>query len=107
MRKKCGSCKAIKDAEDFRKNRSLPDGLQIYCKECQRESNLRDYRNNKEELILQILSWQFDNFEKVRAYKRKYKQYEKEQRKIKNGGCSRIGRPPKRKEENQQSESQT
>jgi hypothetical protein len=56
--------------------------LQSECKACHREGTQRDYRYNKEDVIMRVLEWQIDNAEKVRAYKRKYKEYEKKQRQI-------------------------
>jgi len=37
--KRCVTCKAVKEASEFNKNRSVEDGLQHRCRECQRESH--------------------------------------------------------------------
>jgi hypothetical protein len=97
--KTCSSCKGQKLAEEFNQNSTSNDGLQPFCRSCQKEHAQRNYRYNKDDLILQVLSWQFDNIEKVRAYKRKYKEYEKSNRKTRNGGAIPTrGRPKKAKE---------
>lgn len=37
--KTCSRCKQTKDVSEFSKDSSTPDGLQYYCKECQRQYN--------------------------------------------------------------------
>lgn len=37
MKKKCPKCEIEKSCENFNKNKSRKDGLQNYCRECQKE----------------------------------------------------------------------
>jgi hypothetical protein len=56
MLKKCSKCRKDKDWSEFYKNRSAPDGLAYWCKDCTREYRQTDkskkrtkeyYKNNK------------------------------------------------------------
>jgi hypothetical protein len=42
----CQKCKERKPVESFNKNRAKKDGLQNYCRFCQRESDKNYYSNN-------------------------------------------------------------
>lgn len=48
--RKCAKCKQDKDVSCFGKSTKRPDGLQNYCKECNRQQAKLYYQNNKEEL---------------------------------------------------------
>ncbi len=39
--KKCGRCGGLFDESDFYRSGSRPDGLDCYCKQCRKESNMR------------------------------------------------------------------
>jgi hypothetical protein len=43
----CRICKKNKKNKEFNKNRALEDGLQTYCRECQKELNHQYYLKNK------------------------------------------------------------
>jgi hypothetical protein len=45
--KHCKKCNTGKDLSDFSKNRHRPDGLQRYCKICQRSYNKGHYNKDK------------------------------------------------------------
>ncbi len=75
--KRCSHCKAVKPLSEFNRNRSCPDGLQHYCKECQRESGNRYTRS-----------------EKGRASRTAYERSAKGRALIREG-CNRYGRSKK------------
>lgn len=41
--KKCSHCGQAKDASEFNKNRARSDGLQTYCRNCQKERDRENY----------------------------------------------------------------
>jgi len=45
--KQCTKCQEWKAINEFNKNRTKPDGLQGYCRECQRASNLKYAHSEK------------------------------------------------------------
>lgn len=52
MNKKiCGVCKTEKLAEEFHKNPTRKDGLQVMCKECRKKYHKKHYNINKEKYI--------------------------------------------------------
>lgn len=80
--KNCPKCKTEKQATDFGRDRSRPDGLQRYCKACccayqksfradNREAVLAErsnyYRKNRKRVLRRMQQWQQDNPDKVRA----------------------------------------
>lgn len=80
MTKTCKDCGNIKDVSDYYLSNSTWDGYRDVCKVCDKDISARVYRSTKDERIMKILEWQIDNAEKVKAYKRKYKQKEKHER---------------------------
>lgn len=46
--KLCRRCKIEKDESEFGKDKSKKDGLNIYCKECLRESSKKWQAKNKD-----------------------------------------------------------
>jgi len=46
MTKKCVKCKKVKSLDDFGKRKDTKDGIDYYCKECQRVKRLT-YRNTE------------------------------------------------------------
>jgi hypothetical protein len=48
--KRCPACGETKDASDFGRNRTLPDGLSFYCLACNRERNRAWYRQRRRSL---------------------------------------------------------
>jgi len=87
--KYCSKCKTIKAFDCFGKNKSLPDGLTYWCKEClseymdkTREHRLayhkNHYRENREYYIKKAIEISIANPEKRREYCRKsYKKWSK------------------------------
>ncbi len=45
--KQCGKCKKQKDESEFNKNSNSKDGMQYWCKKCEREYKRRHYRKNR------------------------------------------------------------
>lgn len=77
MEKFCKKCNLSKDIDDFAKNKSKKDGLNTYCKQCQKPYKDSHYRNNKERYI-----------NKNRNYREKVKQFVSEYKKDKK--CERC-----------------
>ncbi len=50
-KKYCKKCDETKDVSEFGKNRSRKDGLQLYCKNCQRKAVNQHYADNKQYYI--------------------------------------------------------
>jgi len=46
-KKKCGKCELEKNLNEFTKNKSKKDGLNNYCKECNKTYQQEHYQNNK------------------------------------------------------------
>lgn len=49
--KKCSKCKEFKDKSDFNRNIKTKDGLQYYCKDCNKSNVKNHYTNNKSKYI--------------------------------------------------------
>lgn len=49
--KRCGICKKSKPLSDFNRKASRPDGLQVVCRDCNRESSRNYYQRNREHHI--------------------------------------------------------
>lgn len=47
IKKICPKCNEYKNKDQFNKNKSKKDGLQVNCKLCQSECTKKHYRNNK------------------------------------------------------------
>lgn len=78
MNKKCHKCGQTKDATQFRKDKTQPDGLSFYCTQCKRklESSYREinretirkkdrehYRKNRD----RIIKSRKDNYDPVKS----------------------------------------
>jgi len=46
--KKCSRCKIDKELSEYNKNKSKPDGLQTFCRECAHEKFKDYYESNKD-----------------------------------------------------------
>ena len=66
--KRCPKCGETKAPAEFGKNRSRRDGLQDYCKEC----NRRYYEENREARLEYGRRYREENYEAVRKYGRRY-----------------------------------
>ncbi len=75
--KRCSKCTEFRDLSKFGKDKTRKDGLQVWCKSCQRA-----YRKaNREKLSATNRQWKKDNPEKVKAQgKRSYDHHAEERR---------------------------
>ena len=80
MEKVCKICGGRFDMAKFYTSTNNKDGYRDECIVCDGDIVRRHYYQNPEDKILQVLSWQFDNIEKVRAYRRKYKEKKRNER---------------------------
>ena len=46
--KRCSKCKTLKDKSQFGKNRTLSDGLRVWCKKCESEYARKRYEKNRD-----------------------------------------------------------
>lgn len=69
-KKRCGYCKTFLPLNDFCKNPQTSDGLESRCREC--NSGIR--KRTRPQRRLTEKSWVSRNPEKVRAYKKKYRE---------------------------------
>lgn len=92
--KLCVGCEQLKKYDDFTKNKTKKDGLNNYCKLCQkhyREKNkeqIREYQKkykqaNKEKLFLQQTNYRKNNKQKIIERNKKYRLNNKEKIKLK------------------------
>jgi len=72
MKKVCSRCGIEKNIDYFYKNRTNPDGLNYYCKECKKQYDKEWYQNHREERI------KYSQRPEVKKYR---KEYQKEWRK--------------------------
>lgn len=54
LAKRCGACREIKALTDFNRKASRADGRQEICRDCNRESSRRYYRENRDQHIATI-----------------------------------------------------
>jgi hypothetical protein len=87
--KKCTGCGKIKTDSEFYKNKMVKDGLTIFCKECCKVKNTRNYdkyidrrkeygkrytKKNKPQIMLQKIKYYQNNKEKIQQYKKRWQQ---------------------------------
>lgn len=97
--KRCSKCGQIKDSASFNRNRTEPDGLQRWCKECrksqariayQRDRDKRlqkdaEYRENNRELLrLRSRDWSKKHPDRIRAHQKRYKTLHREEYELAN-----------------------
>lgn len=70
--KKCNRCQEEKSLSEFSKNLRLEDGLERYCKDCNRASCRAYYQKNKEKTIVRVLEYHKNNPEVGRKARREY-----------------------------------
>jgi 5-methylcytosine-specific restriction endonuclease McrA len=70
--KVCAGCREAKMLDSFGSNRSTKDGLQRYCRPCQRESNRRFREANREKRAAQARDYYRRNSGHVKAYQKSY-----------------------------------
>ena len=67
--KTCSKCKERKPHSEFGKHKSMKDGLQNYCKKCQRQYNVQYYKENAEKKK----QYYKENAERIKQHKKKYR----------------------------------
>jgi hypothetical protein len=72
--KQCSKCKEIKSIGEFNKKKSSKDGHNIWCSSCTKEYKNQYYINNKEYIIKKNSKYIGLNIDRLREYKRKYRQ---------------------------------
>ena len=70
--KKCSRCKQMKDPSEFGKDKSRPDGLNIACKKCKSEANLKYRQNNRQAYLKSKNDSHKRNIEHELQYKKNY-----------------------------------
>lgn len=69
--KLCPRCKRILPSDSFSKNSSRPDGLQAYCKDCQRQQS-QDYKQKRTAKRRERISNLENGNPKLKDFTRKY-----------------------------------
>lgn len=76
--KKCSRCLETKSLFDFNKNKTTKDGLQFYCKKCQKTVNSASFQKisdeQKQARNQACKQWKENNKEQVKAYAIEYAQ---------------------------------
>jgi hypothetical protein len=84
--KTCSKCKIEKELDEFNKNKSRNDGLDIYCKKCRSQSNKQYcldnknyqknyYLNNKEKISERSKQYNINHKEEIKQYNINTKEY--------------------------------
>ena len=76
--KRCGKCGRFLPLADFNKMKSSKDGLQNYCKDCQKEMYAEWYAHNKEAIADYKAQYRQANKEAIADYQAQYRQANKE-----------------------------
>ena len=71
--KTCTTCLKEKPLTDFRRQSKNKDGLKYTCKECDDKRARMRYKTKKTKILSQVKEWQSKNPERVKFYKRKYR----------------------------------
>jgi hypothetical protein len=84
--KKCSKCKHTKNLSDFTKDKNRPDGLFVYCRECKKTEQKKEYEKNKERILNYQREYYLENTNKIKSnvssYYLKNKEKNKENAKI-------------------------
>ncbi len=75
IEKRCSKCGEPKDLSLFNECAKSKDGLNSYCKACQKIANHARYNKNKNQITEDVKKWQNKNPQKVESYKKDF--YEK------------------------------
>ena len=54
MKKKCSTCKTVKDISEFNKNKSKNDGYNTICRECSKIKSKEYYTKNKDKHLKDV-----------------------------------------------------
>ncbi len=65
----CGKCDKEKPLEEFRKCNRTRDHLFNWCRTCQDDRNKYLYTKNKQKRLAQIVKWNSEHPDKIKAYK--------------------------------------
>jgi hypothetical protein len=76
--KTCKKCEESKDYSSFYKDKSIKDGFDIYCKECNKIRKAQYYLDNKEWIDERNSKWKEANRDKLREDGKVYYQLNKE-----------------------------
>lgn len=60
--KQCSSCKEVKDKNEFTKSKNKFDGLECYCKPCNKAKRQKYEEVNKEKLLIYKKEWRKNNY---------------------------------------------
>ena len=70
--KQCTKCLTQKPFNEFSRNSKNKDGYRYACKSCEKKAAAQHYRKNADKIKGQVVSWQAQNAEKTKEYKRDY-----------------------------------
>jgi 5-methylcytosine-specific restriction endonuclease McrA len=71
--KNCGKCKELLPLDAFAKNRARTDGLQGYCKACDRIKNKEYASKNKDKQLVRTNKWRENNRDQYLSLKREWR----------------------------------
>ena len=86
LTKVCPKCGRELPLNEFYKNKTRKDGLQIYCKECQKESDKLYRENHTDDISKYQKEYRENNHSYVLKRAKKYNEC------VKNPSCPRVGR---------------
>ena len=75
---RCSKCGQVKSIGDFNKCKMASDGLQRYCKQCNKEYQAEWSTNHKENVKAKNAKWRNLNKEKIAEYQAKWQNLNKE-----------------------------
>lgn len=76
--KSCSKCKTLKIVEDFPKDKTFTGGRSVWCKRCKANATNRWYYSHLDQARESNKKWAYLNIDKVKTYKRKYYEKNKE-----------------------------
>lgn len=86
----CSRCNIEKELSEFSNHSKTKDGLQSYCRECNKEKNKQWYLGNREKTLEKMKQYQLDNKEKYKEYQKQWcsshpkynKEYNKQRKQV-------------------------
>jgi len=85
--KRCNKCKVTQTFDNFRKNKSMKDGLCHYCKPCQIQANFEYESRHRDDVNSVKQQWKRNNKEKISVYRSESKERLKKDLIDGYGGC--------------------
>lgn len=73
MKRQCTKCKKRQARTEFHKNKRGRDGLQPWCKTCQRAASRAYIRCNREKIVDRMRQWRAANPEQNKAFARRHR----------------------------------